>query len=95
MDDPVDPYTIARSRKLQQRLELRPYDQSAIEELIEISYAEHNQEACISAIEKSFELELGTSGRLFVLLGRCYARIWKKTGTVSGKHIRFASFVTY
>ena len=76
--------TVLRSRRLQARLAIRPYDVSAVEELVDIAYAEGNEDACILAIERSFKLDLGTPARLWLMNARCYFRRWRKQGAQEG-----------
>ena len=77
---------VSRSYKLQQRLIIRPYDRSAIEELVDIAYDEKNWDACILAIGRSVKLELPISGRMHLMYGKSYFRKWKKSGSNQGNH---------
>lgn len=82
-DDYVDPELAARSRKLQQRLIIRPYDQSAVEELCEIAYKERNHDHCISSVLRALELQLPVNADLYCKLGKSYFRRWKKKGDLA------------
>ena len=78
---------VSRSYRLQQRLLIRPYDRSAIEELVDIAYEEKNWDACILAIGRSFKLQLPVSGRIYVMYGKSYFRRWNKSGNNQGNLI--------
>ena len=79
---------VLRSRKLQHRLEMRPFDIRAVEELVDIAYAERNDDACIMAIDRSFKLDLGTLPRHYVMYGRSYIRRWRRKADPAGKYWR-------
>lgn len=81
-----------RSRRLQQRLVIRPYDEKAVIELIDIAYEAQDRTACISAIDRAAELGLGISGRLYIMKGKCYFRNWRKSGDVRDCKNAIASY---
>ena len=77
----------ARSRRLQQRVAVRPYDIKAIEELVEIAYKAHHHDACILAVESSVKLDLGVPGRLYLMYGKSFMRKWLKSGSSHGMYV--------
>ena len=89
----MDNSVVNRSRRLQQRVAVRPYDVKAVEELVEIAYQAEHHDACILAVDRSLKLDLPVPPRLYIMYGKSYMRKWLKSCRLEGNGIFLSLFI--
>jgi tetratricopeptide (TPR) repeat protein len=84
----------ARAHKLQARLHVRPNDARSLQLLVQVVYEMNDYLAAVQVIGRALKNpELASSStRLYILLGRCHLRFYKKDGTVPDLDLALAAY---